>query len=114
VAGEAGEEWRDLGVLEAIEFGDDVIALLAGFHPIHEILQAVAAQAELVDALGEHASEKQSVVANVFAHLAFPVERWRRPEYGIGFEQHLADVGQRPSGGGAVNLEELFDLAKFG
>ena len=74
IPGETGEQGRHLGVLKVLELGDDVVTFLAGLHPFDEIFQTLAAQPEMVDALGEHAGEEQSVIANVFAHLALAVE----------------------------------------
>ena len=109
---QAGEQGRDLGVLEVLELGDDVVAFFAGLDPFDEIFQTLAAQPEMIDALGKHAGEKQRVVADVFAHLALAIERRRGAVDGIGFEQHLADIGQRTIGR-VMNLEQLIGFAEL-
>src|SRR5947209_5684979 len=68
------EQRRDLRVFEELELGDDVIALLAGFHKVNEVLDARATQPLVIDALREHSGEEQRHIANVLAHLALAVE----------------------------------------
>src|SRR5262249_53766178 len=71
---QGGEQWRDFRVLEVLELGDDVVALLAGFHHVDEVLNAMATKPKVIDALREHSREEQCVVADVFAHLALAVK----------------------------------------
>ena len=93
VTREVGEKRSYLRVLEMLELGDDVIALLAGFYPVHEILCAVAAQPEVINALRKHAGKEECVISNVLAHLEFSIEGGCRAIHRIGFDQHLADIG---------------------
>src|SRR5437868_7417829 len=95
------------------ELGNDEVAFLAGLNPIHEILDAVAAQAEAVDALWKHPGKEQRVVANVLADLALAVEGWSWAIDGIGFEQHFANIGERAPGG-IADLEQLLRVAELG
>ena len=44
---------------------------------------------------GNIPAKKQCVIADVFAHLALAIERRRGAVDRIGFQQHLADIGQR-------------------
>ena len=74
MVGKVGEQRRHFGVFEVLELGNDVIALLAGFHPVDEILQTIAAQPEVIDAFGKHSGEEKRVVTNVFSHLSFAIE----------------------------------------
>jgi hypothetical protein len=108
-----GEQWRQAGVFELIELGDDVITFLARFNEIDQILQALPPQAVVVDALGKHAGEKQRVIADVLPHLALAVKRWCRAINGVGFQQHLTDISQRTSASVAY-LQQLLALAEFG
>jgi hypothetical protein len=112
VARQAGEQGSDLGVFKVLELRHDVIAFFAGLDPLHEILQAIAAEAEVVDAFRKHSGEEQCVVADMLAHLALAVERGRGTVDGIGLKQHLADIGERAIAG-SVNLEQLIGVAKF-
>src|ERR1700733_15922949 len=72
-----GEQRRDLGVFKVLKLRDDVITFLPRFYPVDKILGAITAQAEMVDALGKHSRKKQSVIADVFAHLSFAIKRRR-------------------------------------
>src|SRR5436305_13151882 len=92
--GQSLEQWRHFRVFEAVELGDNVITFLARLHPVNKALQAVAAQPEMINALREHASEEESVVADVLADLALAIERGSWPEYRVRFHQHLAHIGQ--------------------
>src|SRR5581483_1818798 len=74
VVRETLEKRGDLGVLEGVEFRNDVIAFFAGFHPVDQALKPVSSQAQIVDALGKHSGEKERVLADVLAHLALAVE----------------------------------------
>ena len=49
----------------------------------------------------------------MLAHLAFAVERRRRPVDGIGLQQHFAQVGEGTVGH-VMNLEQLVSLAELG
>jgi hypothetical protein len=55
---QASEQRRHLGVFEMLKLGDDVIAFLAGFHPVHKILHPVVAQTEMIDAFRKHARKE--------------------------------------------------------
>src|SRR5256886_10468833 len=66
----------------------------------------MAAQPQMVDALGEHSRQEQCVVANVLAHLTLAIERRSGTIDRIGFEQHFANIGKLVIGG-IMNLEEL-------
>jgi hypothetical protein len=67
----------------------------------------------VVDAFGEHSGEEQRVVANMFAHLAFAVERGRWSIDRIRFHQHLANI-RECTPGGIANPEELLHFAELG
>src|ERR1039457_5289874 len=84
LARQFGEERRQPGVFELVELGDDVIALFPGPDEIDKVFQPLPPQAVMVDALGKHAGEKQSVIADMFAYLALAVKRRRRPVDGVG------------------------------
>ena len=90
----AGEKRCYLRVFEVFKLGNHVVAFLARLDPIHEVLHAVPAQAEVIDAFGKHPGEEKGVIADVFAYLALAVERGRGTEHRIRFHQHLADIGQ--------------------
>src|SRR5947207_8087378 len=107
-----GEQRGDLGILEVLEFADDVVAFFSGSHPVHKAFQPLAAQAKVVDALREHAGKKQRVIADVFAHLAFAVERRSGPKDRIRFDEHFADIPERFTGG-VADLEQLPCITKF-
>jgi len=64
----------DFRVLEVLKLRDNVITLFSSLHPLDKTLQPVTAQAKMINALGKHSGEKQSVIANMFSHLAFAVE----------------------------------------
>jgi len=113
VAREMGEERCHLGIFEAIEFRNDVIAFSAGFDPVDKILQPLAAKAEVIDALREHAGIKQSTVADVFVDLTLTVKRRCGPEHRIGFDQHLTQISERSSGS-ITDLRQLVPFRKLG
>src|SRR5437764_6236496 len=113
VAREAGEKRSDLGILEVLELGNDVVALLPGLHPVNKILQALPAKPQMVDALREHAGKKEGEIADVLTDLTFAIERRRRAVYWVGFQQHLAHVVQRTIPG-VLNLEQLVRFAELG
>ena len=75
---EHGEQRRDLGILEVLKLGDDVIAFLAGLHPVDKVFQALVPQTKLVDAFGKHSGEEESIVPDMLAYLALAIERGRR------------------------------------
>src|ERR1700682_1568504 len=106
------EQRRYFGVFEMLEFGDDVIALLAGFHPIYKIFQTIAAQPEVINAFRKHPGEEKRVVTNMLSHLAFTVERRRGAKDRVGFREHLADVGQGLLGS-VADLEHLLRFAEL-
>ena len=83
MVGQTLKQRRHFGVLEAVELRNDVIAFFPGLHPVDKALQAIATQPEVIDALGKHAGEKEGVVADVFADLAFAIERGSWPEYRV-------------------------------
>ncbi len=109
---ELGEQRCGLGVFEELELGDDVVTLFAGADEVDEILQPLPPQAKMIDRLGEHAGEEERVIADVLAHLALAVKRGRLAEYGIGFEQHFADVVQLLPGG-VADAPQLIDLGEL-
>src|SRR5580698_78219 len=113
MAGQAGEQRRDFRVLEMLELGDDVVALLAGFYPVHEILRPVAAQTEVIDALRKHARKEECVISNMLANLALAIERRRGTIDRIGFDQHLAYIGDWLVSSVAY-FEQLLNLAELG
>src|ERR1700682_4153987 len=106
------EQRRYFGVFEMLEFGDDVIALLARFHPVDKILQTIAAQPEVINAFRKHPGEEKRVVTNMLSHLAFTVERRRGAKDRVGFREHFADVGKRLFSG-IADLEQLLRLAEL-
>ncbi len=73
----------------------------------------MTAQTEVIDAFGKHSGEKQSVVADVFAHLALAVKRRSGAVDGIGLQQHFSDVGQWTVRG-IANLEKLLGFTELG
>src|SRR5262249_5427133 len=83
VVGKPFEQRRYLGVFEAVKLRNDIVALLAGLHPIDKILQPVSPQPEGVDTLGKHPRKKQRVITDMLTDLPFAVERRRRPEHRI-------------------------------
>src|SRR6202451_3075769 len=96
-----------------LKLGDDIVALLASFYPIHKILRAVGAEAEVIDALGKHAGKEECVISDVFANLALTIERRRGTVDRIGFDQHLAHISDWLVGS-ITYLQQLLDLAKLG
>ena len=112
MVGKVGEQGRDFGVFEVLELGDDVIALLAGFHPVDKILQTIAAQPEVINAFRKHPGEEKRVVTDVLSHLAFAVEGRSGAKHGVGFRDHLADVGKRLLGS-VADLEQLLRFAEL-
>src|SRR5271170_4068656 len=96
-----------------LELRNDVITLLAGFHPVHEIFHAIAAQVEMIDALRKHPGKEKRVIPDVLANLALPIKRRRGAVNRIRFDQHLANVSER-SASAIANLEQLFDFAELG
>jgi hypothetical protein len=58
MARQAGKKRRYFGVLEMLKLRNDVIALFAGFDPVHKILRPIAAQAEVIDAFRKHTSKE--------------------------------------------------------
>src|SRR5258708_9407560 len=112
VPGKIGEERRYFGVFEVLELRHNVVTFLAGFHPIDEIFQTVAAQAKIVDALGKHSGEEQSVISDMFADLALTIKRRRTTADYIGLDQHFAHVIE-PTIESLANLVDLIGLAKL-
>jgi hypothetical protein len=110
---QAGEERRNFGVFEVLELGNDVIAFLAGFHPVDKILNSVFAQPEVIDALRKHSGKEERVISDMLANLAFAIERGRRSVDRIRFDEHFTDVSQRPASG-VADLEQLLDFAELG
>src|SRR5579864_8834450 len=66
----------------------------------------------MIQALRKHAGKEEGIVANVFAHLALTVKRWRGPVDRIGLQHHLAQIAQRTSVS-ILDFVESFSFAEF-
>src|ERR1051326_1771832 len=106
------EQWRHLGILEMLEFGDAELPLLACLDEVEQSFHARPAQAILVKPLRKHAAEEKGIVADMLAHLAFAIERGRRAVYRVRFQKHLAEVAQ-PAPISATDLVQSFSFAEF-
>ena len=107
------EQRCDLRVLEVLELGDDVIALLAGLHPVDEAFHALVAEAVVVQAFREHTRKEQGEIADVLADLALAIEGRSGTVDRVGFEQHSAHIVDGAIGG-IMNFEELLSVAELG